>query len=349
MEQWYYAKGGQQQGPVSLEELRRLIGEGAINPATDLVWNPSMTDWCPAAEIPVLMGEATTSAVSASFSAQPFAYPTATGAMVEVPPGSEPIIATACVKRAFDLTVKHIGPLLLVVIIYFAITIGLSFVINLVGAALGVGTSSTGSSTVAFDSGFTSSSSSFESVSTSSTSSSGLAIAYAIISQIISGLVSAFLLLGATRISLNVVSGRPFSVEMLFGEGDKVIRAFIAQILFGLMVAIGLLLFIFPGIYLALRYSQYLNAIVDKNMGIMDAFNYSASLTENNKMNLFVLFLLTVCVVFAGCLALVVGLLFAYPMIMLMWVVAYRWMQYGGRAVLDDPATGQPMLAQSVD
>jgi len=335
MEQWHYTKNGEQHGPVSIEDLRSLIGSGGINPATDLVWNPSMTDWCPAAEIPVLMGATPSPATTGLEPTQPFAYPTATGAFEEITPGSEPIIPTACVKRAFDLTVKHIGPLLLVAIIFLAITMGLAFLLGIIGTTLGIPMSSSGSaSTSSYDSA-------------SSVPSPELAIAYQVISEIISGLVSAFLTLGATRIGLNVVSGRPFSVDMLFGQGDKVIRAFFANILFVLMIAIGFLLLIFPGIYLLLRYGLYMTAIVDKNMSIMDAFSYSSRLTENNKVNLFVVFLLTVCVVIAGCAALLVGLLFAYPMIMLMWIIAYRWMQYGGRAVMDDPTTGQPLLAQA--
>jgi hypothetical protein len=151
------------------------------------------------------------------------------------------------------------------------------------------------------------------------------------------------------RIGLNVVSGKAFSVGMLFGQGDKLFRGFFGGILFGIMVAIGLLLLIVPGIYLALRYGQYMNAIVDKNMGIMDSFAYSSRITENNRMNVFVIALFAILISVAGCLAFIVGILFAYPMTVVMWIVAYRWMQYGGRTVLDDPMTQQPLLASLPD
>ena len=45
----------------------------------------------------------------------------------------------------------------------------------------------------------------------------------------------------------------------------------------------------------------------------------------------------------------IVGLLFAFPMMFLAWTVAYRWMQYGGRAVMDDPIGKQPLLASLPD
>jgi uncharacterized membrane protein len=92
---------------------------------------------------------------------------------------------------------------------------------------------------------------------------------------------------------------------------------------------------------------MYQNAIVDKNMGIIESLGYSWNLTKGNGLNLFVILLFSICVIIAGCLALIVGLLFAYPMMWLMWIVAYRWLQYGGRAVLDDPATGQPLLSSA--
>lgn len=327
MDQWYYAKDGQQTGPIGLEALRELIGNGTIDPAKDLVWNPSMTDWVPASQIPVLLGGAASLKPT-----QPFAYPLSTGAIEEIIPGSEPIIPTACVKRAWDLTVRHIGPLLAVVAIYVAITFAFSIVAGAIATAMGIPQTTPGSMTPAYEPG---------------AGMNGAHLAYIFVSNLVSALLSVFLMLGFVRIGLNIVSGKPFSVGMLFGQGGKVVRGFFAQILYGLMVALGLLLLIFPGIYLALRYSQYMNAIVDKDMGIMDAFAYSARLTENNRLNLFVIFLFSVGIIIAGCIALIVGLLFAYPMIGVMWIVAYRWMQYGGRAVLDDPMTQQPLLASA--
>lgn len=48
--EWYYAKNGKQEGPVSGAALRSMIVSGQIASA-DLVWRAGMTDWRPAAEI----------------------------------------------------------------------------------------------------------------------------------------------------------------------------------------------------------------------------------------------------------------------------------------------------------
>ena len=49
--EWYYAKNGQQQGPVSEGSLQDLFQNGTIQ-GGDLVWNESLTDWVPLSSIP---------------------------------------------------------------------------------------------------------------------------------------------------------------------------------------------------------------------------------------------------------------------------------------------------------
>jgi len=156
--------------------------------------------------------------------------------------------------------------------------------------------------------------------------------------------LSIFLQLGLVRIGLNLVSGKEVSVGMLFGQGAKLLRAIGASILFGIAVLIGILLLIVPGIYIALRYGHFMTAIVDRDLGIMEAFEYSSSITTNNRMNLFLLALLCIGVTLIGLLLCFVGLIFAAPVVWLTGLVAYRWMQYGRSATLDQPGTQNPML-----
>lgn len=47
---WYYAKGGQKQGPITSEQLRALAKSGALE-ATDLVWTEGMKDWKKASSV----------------------------------------------------------------------------------------------------------------------------------------------------------------------------------------------------------------------------------------------------------------------------------------------------------
>src|SRR5690349_20840663 len=48
--QWWYAHGGEQLGPVSPADLRQLAASGSLAP-TDLVWREGMAQWAPASRV----------------------------------------------------------------------------------------------------------------------------------------------------------------------------------------------------------------------------------------------------------------------------------------------------------
>lgn len=216
MNQWYYAKGGQQHGPVPAEELMALLRSGGLDPNKDLVWNPAMTDWLPASQVP----ELSAAAPMATLGSQPFAYPTASGEFTDIPPGSEPLIPTACVKRAFDLTVRHIGLILLIVIIYCGLSFGVSSLLGLLDEAMGWK-----SLTLIIMENAEASQDSITMYQNSSDNE------LSIQSTLVSTVLSVFLMLGLTRIGLNIVTGKPFGVGMLFGGGKWLLKGFAAYVL----------------------------------------------------------------------------------------------------------------------
>src|SRR4051812_5281079 len=50
---WYYARSGQQAGPVTLAALQGLVRSGEVSPS-DLVWSEGMADWHPASAVAAL-------------------------------------------------------------------------------------------------------------------------------------------------------------------------------------------------------------------------------------------------------------------------------------------------------
>ncbi len=50
---WYYAQSGQQQGPISDEQIKRMVQDGSLG-KEDLVWREGMASWQPAGEVPGL-------------------------------------------------------------------------------------------------------------------------------------------------------------------------------------------------------------------------------------------------------------------------------------------------------
>ena len=47
---WFYAKNGSQQGPLSTDEIKSRIAMGEIGP-NDLAWREGMSDWMPVGQI----------------------------------------------------------------------------------------------------------------------------------------------------------------------------------------------------------------------------------------------------------------------------------------------------------
>ena len=131
--------------------------------------------------------------------------------------------------------------------------------------------------------------------------------------------------MGIVRFVLSAARGNMPSYELMLSEINlkKSFRFLAASFLYGLLVVFGLILFIIPGIYFALKYGMVTYVIVDKNAGIGEAFGMSARITNGNKWNLLMLGILVMLVNIAGLLALLYGLLVSIPVTMIASAYAY--------------------------
>ena len=95
-----------------------------------------------------------------------------------------------------------------------------------------------------------------------------------------------------------------------------------------LVVLIGLILLINPGIIaaLALLFATYL--VIDRGLGPIEAMKESLRITKGNRWKLFLLVLAIVLINIVGVLALVVGLLVSVPVSLLAVVHAYRTLEH---------------------
>lgn len=308
---------------MSLEELRGLVGAGELDAVSDLAWTEGVATWLPSGQIPALAGGGVLSTgaaagVAAAGAFNPYAAPATSpdnllaplpaGDLVEVAPGSVSLDVMACVKRGVELTKRHFAMLLPIGIVYFVI-------LFVVGGVEGF----------------------VEGVMNGSSGQDGLpGFSPAMISiQLASALISVFLAAGLSRAALNVCDGRPAAVGDLFGQGNKLGSLVAGTILFYLLFVAGLFLLVLPGIFVALRFGFFVTAIVDRNLGPVEALKYSYSITTNNTFSVFRLGILLVLIVLAGMLALLVGLVFAIPVATLAAVLAYRYLQYGPGALRD--------------
>lgn len=81
MAQWYYAKNGQQSGPVDEAGLRQLIASGQVG-GSDLVWKDGMPGWVSASTVPELGGAASPGGIPMAPIAPPGAQPLQYGGYV---------------------------------------------------------------------------------------------------------------------------------------------------------------------------------------------------------------------------------------------------------------------------
>ena len=88
MSGWFYEEKGQQRGPVSEDELRRLISSGPLS-SKNLVWKDGLGDWVPANTLPEFGAEQTAAPNTPSPSSPPSSSSTQ-----NVPPGHyQPAVA----------------------------------------------------------------------------------------------------------------------------------------------------------------------------------------------------------------------------------------------------------------
>jgi uncharacterized membrane protein len=112
---------------------------------------------------------------------------------------------------------------------------------------------------------------------------------------IISMIIYMVLELGLLQIALRFHNGEASDFKSLFKGYPLLLNYLIASIIYGLMVAVGLVLLIIPGIYLGLKYQFYGYAIADKGLGPIDALKESGRMTEGTKQNLLIFWLTLYC------------------------------------------------------
>lgn len=129
---------------------------------------------------------------------------------------------------------------------------------------------------------------------------------------------------GLVYILLRLHDGKEVKVSDVFSQYPITFRYFVASVIYALMILLGLLFLIIPGIYIALRYQFFNYSLIDKQGDIVSSFKRSAEITEGHKWHLFRFVLALIGVNLLGLLALGVGIFVTIPLSMLAVVYVYR-------------------------
>ncbi len=130
--------------------------------------------------------------------------------------------------------------------------------------------------------------------------------------------------LGQIKIALSLADdGRPTWAD-LFNNYRLVPYYFIASLLAGVLIGIGLILLIIPGVYIGIRLIFFPYFLVDKKVGPIEAIKQSFAITKGEVWSLLGMILVSIVMSFLGLIALGVGILFTLPIIMIAWAKTYR-------------------------
>jgi len=148
------------------------------------------------------------------------------------------------------------------------------------------------------------------------------ALAYALIFVVLQILTA-----GIWRGALRITDGHSFGVGELFDGFDKA-QVVIAALLVALGTFVGLVLCIIPGVIFAFLTMFTIPFVVDRQMTAMDAIKASIQLVRENVGNTFLYFLLAYVVTLIGACLCLVGLLVAYPVVLVGYAYTFRRLQH---------------------
>jgi len=145
-----------------------------------------------------------------------------------------------------------------------------------------------------------------------------------IIVRIASFVLSLIIGMGLIKIFLRFCDGEKGEFSDLFSCYPLFFKYLIGSILYGLIVTVGLILLIIPGIIWAIKFQFFDYLIVDKGLGPIDALEKSSEITRGVKWDLFIFDILIGIINLLGLLCLLVGLFVTIPITMVATAFVYR-------------------------
>lgn len=115
-----------------------------------------------------------------------------------------------------------------------------------------------------------------------------------IIGGIVAIIIAGPIYYGISAFILNIVRGKDAAVSDIFVgfTGKIIIKSIVLMILNSIVISIGYIIFVIPGIILSIMLSQCFFILVDNNdLSAIDCMKLSCEMMKGNKMYLFVLFL----------------------------------------------------------
>lgn len=127
-----------------------------------------------------------------------------------------------------------------------------------------------------------------------------------------------------TRISLDIYDTGKADLSRLGELASLFPRYLVGKILFGLIVFVGLILLIVPGIIASYMFLYVGYLMIDRGLGPIEALKESRTITDGSKWDLFLFSLVVGFLNIVGVLALLIGLFITVPVTLMASVFVYR-------------------------
>jgi hypothetical protein len=144
-----------------------------------------------------------------------------------------------------------------------------------------------------------------------------------LIAHVATTLFGVWLGIGQAKYFLKVARGQTAEIGDLFSGGPLFVNVLLGSLLVGVIVLVGLLACVVPGVVLSLMFSQFYYLILDRNVPVLESLSQSRELTNGNKMTLFLIWLVATGLTVLACIPCFLGLIVVVPYLTLMVPVIY--------------------------
>ncbi len=141
---------------------------------------------------------------------------------------------------------------------------------------------------------------------------------------IFNNIIAPVLGVGYFCVAFQIARGRPKTFGDFFGGFRKFLPVLLTSLVSSLLIFIGLILFLIPGIYLAVAYMFSQALVIDKHMDFWSAMETSRRVISKKWFSFLGLGLLLFLLILVGLLALGVGALVAIPLVSCIIAAAYE-------------------------
>lgn len=145
------------------------------------------------------------------------------------------------------------------------------------------------------------------------------------IGTVIAAIGSLICSFGLIKIYLHTAAERKSKLEDLFNhDWKRFIRWLIAKVVSGVLVVLGLILLVIPGIYVAARLYLYEFFAVDQDMNAIEAISASREVTKDHVREIIGIWFLSLGILILGAIPVGIGLLWAVPTISIAKAKLYK-------------------------